>query len=143
MGELLVDLEQINMMLLKAAVLLSVVSVSYGCNMAIINQILNVLSNPPTTTTMKPTTMKPTTTMNPATTMMPPSNCTCGKANKKTKIVNGVETEEHEYPWQVGLTFGSTNYYASCGGSIISNKNILTAAHCTARKSPGGIYVMV
>ena len=49
--------------------------------------------------------------------------------NRKIRIVGGVETEEHEYPWQIGLVGGSNgNIY--CGGSIISSKWILTAAHC-------------
>merc|ERR1719228_1025199 len=100
-------------------------------------------SNPPVT--VKPvTTMKPATTMKPVTVMPPVSGCSsCGKPNRKMKIVNGVETEANEYPWQIGLTFGSINQYASCGGSIIGKKSILTAAHCTAGKSPGDIYVMV
>merc|ERR1711874_70671 len=142
MGELSVDFHN-NMMVLKTTVLLCVVSVSYGCNTAIIQAIFNALTNPPTTTPPPPTTIKPT-TMKPATTMGPTSNssCSCGQVNRKHKIVNGVETEENEYPWQVGLASGS-NYYASCGGSIIGSKSILTAAHCTAKKNPGDIYVLV
>merc|ERR1712203_360902 len=42
------------------------------------------------------------------------------------KIVGGVEATPHQFPWQVGLFFDG--YF--CGGSIISSKYILTAAHC-------------
>merc|ERR1712241_648713 len=51
----------------------------------------------------------------------------CGIPNANPeKIVGGVEATPHEFPWQVGLFFNG--YF--CGGSIISEKYILTAAHC-------------
>merc|ERR1712243_195612 len=50
----------------------------------------------------------------------------CGQS-KSTKIVGGNEVTPHEYPWQVGL-FIDDMYF--CGGSIISEDWILTAAHC-------------
>ena len=59
----------------------------------------------------------------------PVGNCTCGEANRATRIINGTETEVHEYPWQVGIIILSK--YPSCGGAIISSQHILTAAHCT------------
>jgi len=85
------------------------------------------------------------TTEAPATTggnTIEPGTCKCGIANQVTKIVGGVESEENEYPWQIGLTseFGSTPY---CGGSIISKKEILTAAHCTDGTKATKIYVLV
>ena len=49
--------------------------------------------------------------------------------NRARRIVGGVETEIHEYPWQAGLvTPGSKRVW--CGGSIINDQWILTAAHC-------------
>merc|ERR1711982_117999 len=50
----------------------------------------------------------------------------CGQS-KSTKIVGGNEVTPHEYPCQVGL-FIDDMYF--CGGSIISEDWILTAAHC-------------
>lgn len=53
------------------------------------------------------------------------------KAN--VRIVGGVATTIEENPWQVALVFGSTPdaiRQQFCGGSIIKENVILTAAHC-------------
>jgi len=55
----------------------------------------------------------------------PKKACGIPNANPE-KIVGGVEATPHEFPWQVGLFFNG--YF--CGGTIISEKYILTAAHC-------------
>lgn len=57
-----------------------------------------------------------------------PADCDCGEANTSNRIVGGEETERHEYPWQVGLFVGANHL---CGGTIISSRHVLTAAHCT------------
>jgi len=47
---------------------------------------------------------------------------TLAKRNGKGRIISGGKAEPHEYPWQVKIP--------GCGGSIISDRWILTAAHC-------------
>ncbi|KAG7155245.1 Tryptase-like [Homarus americanus] len=59
------------------------------------------------------------------------ANRECGKANKGSRIVGGTETLVNEYPWHVGLVrVVNGRKYLVCGGSIISNHWVLTAAHC-------------
>lgn len=72
------------------------------------------------------------TTMPPITTTDSPSeSCVCGQANQATRIVGGETTEVNEYPWQVALVNqGGSNVW--CGGSLINDRWVLTAAHCTA-----------
>jgi Trypsin len=53
----------------------------------------------------------------------------CGESNipAKGRIVNGKTTIPHAYPWLAAMY---TQESFMCGGTIISDKNILTAGHC-------------
>ena len=46
------------------------------------------------------------------------------------RIVGGVKTDIRKHPWQVALTISGPDGNFLCGGSIIANKWVLTAAHC-------------
>ncbi|XP_043794770.1 trypsin-1-like [Apis laboriosa] len=54
----------------------------------------------------------------------------------ETRIVGGNEARQGQYPWQVSLQWGwlsATSHF--CGGSILSDRWIITAGHC-ARAIP-------
>ncbi|XP_018409394.1 PREDICTED: plasma kallikrein-like [Nanorana parkeri] len=57
----------------------------------------------------------------------------CGQpVDVQTRIVGGRNSSEGEWPWQVSmhLRLDPSNSRHVCGGSIINNQWILTAAHC-------------
>ena len=67
--------------------------------------------------------------------------CYCGLAERATRIVGGEDTEVNEYPWQAGLVSRGNPSYVWCGGSLISSKWVLTAAHCTAGENTNRLQV--
>ena len=79
----------------------------------------------------------------PTTTSAPLTNCKCGQANTIAKNVGGVAmaTEANEYPWQVAL-MSDQNPWPFCGGTLISDREVLTAAHCTEALAPND-YVLL
>jgi len=61
-------------------------------------------------------------------------------AQEEPKVVGGVEVDIKDYPWQIALT-SSPNGSGFCGGSIIGDSWVLTAAHCVNGDSPNSVYV--
>lgn len=61
-----------------------------------------------------------------------------------TRIVGGEEAEPHSWPWQISLK----KYYGGswrhiCGGSIVAEKWVITAAHCVDSTSASSIRVTI
>lgn len=91
------------------------------------------------TTTRRPTYPVATAT---TTTRRPPASGSspeglplqCGNRNPvspdQERIVGGINASPHEFPW-IAVLFKSGKQF--CGGSLITNNHILTAAHCVAR----------
>ncbi|CAH1393694.1 unnamed protein product [Nezara viridula] len=92
---------------------------------------------PPTTTrpTIKPPQWRPPTVATPAPAPVIPSEGSCGAKNgyqDQERIVGGQNADLNEWPWIAAL-FNSGRQF--CGGSLIDNIHILTAAHCVAHMS--------
>nr|QHB21600.1 venom S1 protease with CUB domain 9 [Platymeris rhadamanthus] len=60
------------------------------------------------------------------------TNCDCGwSAKSPARIVNGEEVSDGQYPWMVSVNHRGGHF---CGGSILTEYHVLTAAHCTSSR---------
>lgn len=85
---------------------------------------------PPTTS--QPT-AKPPSMMVPAVPSHPVNSAECGAKNgnqEQERIVGGQNADLGEWPWIAAL-FNTGRQF--CGGSLIDDRHILTAAHCVAQ----------
>lgn len=71
-----------------------------------------------------------------------PLPSSCGRP-VGSRIVGGMEAAEHRWPWAVSLRSYLKGHF--CGGSVISARHVLTAAHCVSLFSvlPFLMYVVV
>ncbi|XP_037025862.1 trypsin-1-like isoform X2 [Bradysia coprophila] len=56
-----------------------------------------------------------------------PCNCSCGERNDATRIVGGQAAGINEFPWMARLSYFNRFY---CGGMLINDRYVVTAAHC-------------
>ncbi|XP_073325539.1 chymotrypsin-C-like [Pagrus major] len=48
-----------------------------------------------------------------------------------SRVVGGVDVNPHSWPWQISLQYNREGEWRhTCGGTLISNQWVLTAAHC-------------
>ncbi|KAM5148790.1 transmembrane protease serine 6 [Mantella aurantiaca] len=59
-------------------------------------------------------------------------NCNCGIQAPQKRITGGTKAEEGEWPWQASLQVEGKH---RCGGALVADRWILSAAHCFAQES--------
>lgn len=64
----------------------------------------------------------------------------CGVSLVTSRIVGGVKADILEFPWMVMLLYKGTFY---CGGSLVSDRYVLTASHCVLNFKPSQITVKI
>merc|ERR1712080_83255 len=57
-------------------------------------------------------------------------------------IVGGEDAEDGEFPWQVQLRSSDSSRSLFCGGSVLNEEYVITAAHCCFGSLPRGIHVV-
>ncbi|XP_015794456.1 serine protease 48-like [Tetranychus urticae] len=64
--------------------------------------------------------------------------CECGREGSAGRIFRGQQVQAHKYPWLAHIRSFENRLlgaFAQCGGSLIDDQHILTAAHCVTDDS--------
>ena len=81
----------------------------------------------------------------PAVELIRNESCSCGIERTGSKIIGGIDAEKNRYPWMVAVVtnLSRRKNFAFCGGSIINDRFILTAAHCVNKIISSRVKVVV
>ncbi|KDR16540.1 Trypsin-1, partial [Zootermopsis nevadensis] len=60
----------------------------------------------------------------------------------KIRIIGGSKASQGDFPYQVSIQHSGWQLRHFCGGSVIDEQHVLTAAHCVDGKGPGDIRVI-
>jgi trypsin len=59
--------------------------------------------------------------------------------SRNGRIVGGVDSRIEDFPYQISLRFNGRH---TCGGSILNENTVLSAAHCTSRRNHANFQVL-
>jgi len=66
------------------------------------------------------------------------------KPNFNSFIVGGSEARKNSLPWQIRLGYEEGRYqYTMCGGSIVAERYVITAAHCIDQSARGRKHFII
>ncbi|XP_057632902.1 serine protease 33-like [Chionomys nivalis] len=69
-----------------------------------------------------------------------PLDSVCGRPSASGRIVSGQDAQPGEWPWQVSVRENGEHV---CGGSLIAEDWVLTAAHCFSQMQPLSAYTVM
>ena len=68
---------------------------------------------------------------------------TCGRAYHQARIVNGSQAETGSHPWAVQIMLKKSRSKIFCAGSLLTNRFLITAAHCFNRVRPADVVLVL
>jgi len=99
-------------------------------------------SDPAKSTVATTTTQVTSPNVDPSRFRIPPNlECKNAAADDGDRIINGLAAHKNSWPWISYIKFGE----GFCGGSILDNYSVITAAHCCRRyrNSPQHVKVVI
>ncbi|CAB3995594.1 serine protease 27-like [Paramuricea clavata] len=66
----------------------------------------------------------------------------CGTKGRIGGVVNGTRAAAGSWPWQVGIK-KCAHCNITCGGTLINDEWVVTAAHCVSQSFPNELYIVI